>query len=84
MAQFSVVKEADAPRPARQSGRLAARMREFEGYVEGVKRAEVGKLMPARDETARGLALRISRAAKRKNRAIETWVVDNAVYFKVV
>jgi len=83
MAQFSVVKESDAPRPARQSGRLAARMREFEGYVDGVKRGEVGKLTTGRDETARGLALRISRAAKRKNRAIETWVVDNVVYFKV-
>ncbi|HEX6030745.1 MAG TPA: hypothetical protein VFY90_04880, partial [Tepidiformaceae bacterium] len=62
MAEFTVVKEADAPRPARQTGRLAARMREYERYIESVKSGQVGKLAPSRGESARGVALRVSRA----------------------
>lgn len=83
MAEFTVIRESEAPRPSRQSGRLAARMREYERYVEGVGAGKVGKLVPARGETARGIALRISRAGKRSKKAISTWVVDDAVYFKV-
>jgi hypothetical protein len=83
MAEFTVIKEADAPRPARQTGRLMARMREYEKFVDSVGTGKVGKLVPARGETARGIALRISRAAKRGGKATETWVVDGTVYFKV-
>lgn len=83
MAEFSVIKDVDAPRPARQTGRLAARMREYEKFVEAVGSGKAGKLVPASGETARGIALRISRAAKRMNKATETWVVDGTVYFKV-
>ncbi len=83
MADFTVIKEADAPRPARQTGRLATRMREYEKFVEAVGAGKVGKLAPSRGETARGVALRISRAAKRMNKATDTWVVDGTVYFKV-
>jgi hypothetical protein len=82
MAEFTVIKEAEAPRPARQTGRLATRMREYEKFVEAVGSGKVGKLVPARGETPRGIALRISRAAKRQNKASETWVVDGTVYFK--
>ncbi len=81
MAEFAVIKESDAPRPSRQTGRLAARMREYEKFVEGVPAGKVGKLTPARGETPRGVALRVSRAAKRMNRSINTWVVDDVVYF---
>ena len=83
MAEFSVVPEREAPKPTRQTGRLAARMREYEKFVEAVGSGKGGKLVPARGETARGIALRISRAAKRNGKATETWVVDGAVYFKV-
>ena len=83
MADFSVIKDSDAPRPARQTGRLAARMREYEKFVEAVGSGKAGKLVPARGETARGIALRISRAAKRQGKATETWVVDGTVYFRV-
>jgi hypothetical protein len=58
-------------------------MREYEKFVEAVGSGKVGKLVPARGETARGIALRISRAAKRGGKATETWVVDGTVYFKV-
>ena len=83
MAEFSVIKEADAPRPARQTGRLAARMREYEKYVDSVPSGRVGKLTPSRGETPRGVALRVSRAAKRSGKAITTWVVDGVVYFNI-
>jgi hypothetical protein len=84
MAEFSVVKEADAPRPARQTGRLAARMREYEKYVDQVRSGQVGKLSPSRGESPRGIALRVSRAGKRRSKSVNTWVVDGVVYFSVV
>lgn len=84
MAEFTVIREADAPRPTRQTGRLAARMREYEKYIEGVPTGRVGRLSPSRGETPRGVALRISRAGKRLNKTVSTWVVDGVVYFNVV
>lgn len=81
MADFSVVKESDAPRPTRQTGRLAARMREYEKYVDSVGSGKVGKLVPGKGESARGVALRVSRAGKRANKSMSTWVVDDVVYF---
>jgi hypothetical protein len=84
MADFSVIKEADAPHPTRQTGRLATRMREYEKYIESVTDGKIGRLTPSRGETARGVALRISRAGKRTNKAVSTWVVDGVVYLNVV
>lgn len=83
MVEFSVLRKGQAPRPARQSGRLGARMREYETYVTSLKGDEEGKLVPSGGETARGVALRISRAGKRMGKSIDTWVVDGVVYFKV-
>ncbi|MFN0094755.1 MAG: hypothetical protein ACKVVT_08250 [Dehalococcoidia bacterium] len=82
MAEFSVLKEAEAPRPTRQTGRLAARMREYEKYVESVGTGKVGKLVPGKGESARGVALRVSRAGKRGGKSVSTWVVDDVVYFQ--
>ena len=83
MAKFSKVKESEAPRPIKQSGRLAMRMRQYEDHVSSVKSGEVGVLVPEAGETPRGIALRVGRAARRLNKAVETWVVDNTVYFRV-
>jgi hypothetical protein len=83
MAIFSVIDAAQAPRRLRQSGRLATRMVEYETFVNGVKKGHVGKLSPAAGETARGVALRISRAGKRIGRSIDVWAADGAVYFKL-
>jgi len=58
-------------------------MREYEKYVESVPAGKVGKLTPSRGETARGIALRISRAAKRAGKTSNTWVVDGTVYFSL-
>ena len=58
-------------------------MREYEGYVKDVKRGDVGKLTPGANESARGLALRVSRAAKRLGKQADTWVVDKDFYFRV-
>ncbi len=84
MADFSVVKKKDAPRPTRQSGRLALRMREYDKYVESLKAEDAGRLIPAKGESARGVALRISRAGKRVGRPVDTWVSDGTVYFSLV
>lgn len=82
MVEFTVLKKGQAPRPARQTGRLGARMREYETYVTSLKGDEEGKLMPSTGETPRGVALRISRAAKRIGKSVDTWVVDGVVYFR--
>jgi len=82
LAKFSKMAREKAPNPIRQTGRLKARMREYEEFIEGVRKGEAGKLDPEPGETARGIALRISRAAKRKGIFIRTWVVDNSVYFE--
>ena len=58
-------------------------MRQYEEYVVSLKTGEAGKLTPDSGETARGIALRISRAAKRAGKSADTWVVDGAVYFRV-
>lgn len=84
MAEFSVIKETEAPRPARQTGRLAARMREYEKYLDSLGPGKAGKLVPGKGESARGIALRVSRAAKRTNRTANTWVADGVVYFTLV
>ena len=57
-------------------------MRLYEDYVRTLKSGEVGKLVPDSGESPRGLALRVSRAAKRADKQISTWVVDGAVYFE--
>lgn len=82
MAKFSKMAREKAPNPIRQTGRLKARMREYEDHVASVKKGEAGRLEPEAGETARGIALRISRAAKRSGVSIRTWVVDGSVYFE--
>ncbi len=83
MAKFATIKASAAPGPMRQTGRLTARMRQYEDYVNSVKSDEAGKLTPEEGESARGLALRISRAAKRVGKTADTWVRDGSVYFVV-
>jgi hypothetical protein len=83
VAEFSVLKESEAPRRSKTAGRLSARMREYEGFVAGVKKGQVGRLAPASGESPRGVALRVSRAGKRIGRDVNAWVVDGTVYFSV-
>ena len=84
MATFTKVKETDAPARPRTAGRLAERMRLFESYIGEVGRAQVGRLVPEDGESARGVALRINRAARRAGKTIESWIVDDVVYFRPV
>jgi hypothetical protein len=58
-------------------------MREYEQYVTSVKSGQVGRLAPGKGESPRGLALRVSRAGKRIGKAVDTWVNENNVYFRV-
>ena len=83
MVKFTTIKASAAPGPMRQTGRLTARMRQYEDYVNSVKSDEAGRLAPEEGETTRGLALRVSRAAKRIGKTADTWVRDGSVYFVV-
>ncbi len=86
MAVFTKIKESEAPkRLSYASARLAGRMREYEGYINDVAASNgiVGQIRPDSGETARGLALRVNRAAKRMGAEVETWVSDGTVYFRV-
>jgi hypothetical protein len=59
-------------------------MRLYEEHVASIGSGEVGKLIPDRDETARGIALRIGRAARRIHRPVKTWIDRSIVYFEPV
>jgi len=59
-------------------------MAEYEGFVNGVKKGQVGRLSPSSGETLRAVAVRVSRAGKRLKRSVNVWYGDEAVYFKVV
>ena len=82
MAVFSVIEGSEAPAASRTSGRLAARMSEYESFVASVKKGQVGKLSPTAGEGARSLVLRISRAGTRVGKPVDAWAVDGVVYFK--
>lgn len=84
MAIFERVPESKAPPPPRSSlpAALQARMREFDSFLADLAPGEVGRLEPERDETTRGVSMRLSRASKRTNQPIEVWAADGIVYFK--
>jgi hypothetical protein len=83
MPDFSVVDEAAAPAAPRTRPALVRRMREYEGYVTAVKPGRVGRLNPGAGETAKGLAIRISRAGRRIGKRVHTWISGDVVYFRV-
>ena len=82
MAKFTKIPRKDAPSPARQSGRLNVRMKEYEDHVRSLKSGEAGRFIPETGETARGIALRVSRAAKRVDMVVHTWIAEGNVYFE--
>ena len=83
MAEFTTIDIDKAPRPAQsRNPRLAERMIEFDSYIMQVKGKNVGRLTPSAGESPRGVALRVSRAAKRNGRSVQVWVADDIVYFK--
>ena len=81
MAKFAVIAQKDAPKPIRQTGRLKSRMAEYDNYITQLGARDAGCLVPDDGETARGVALRVSRAGKRIGKTVDTWVVDGKVYF---
>ncbi len=83
MAEFSVVKESEAPKQTTYPNAIKKRMAAYESYVGQVGKGKVGKLEPTQAETTRALALRISRAGVRSGKTVRTWVVDGAVFFTV-
>lgn len=83
MATFTVLEASKAPAAPAKRSPLAARMAEYERYAAGVKIGQVGKLVPSGGESTRAIAVRVSRAGKRIGKAIEAWVDDGVVYFRV-
>ncbi len=83
MVKFSKIAASAAPGPVRKTGSLTARMRQYEEYVNAVMPDQAGRLTPEEGETTRGLALRISRAARRVDKTADTWVREGSVYFIV-
>jgi hypothetical protein len=84
VATFSVIDASKAPPRTKASGRLKARMAQYDGFLAGVKKGQVGTLTPEANETVRGVALRISRAGKRVGTPVDAWAVDGVVYFKAL
>ncbi len=82
MAEFAVVKASQAPRRPTIPARLRARMAEYEVYVVSVKKGQAGKLVPDDDETSRAVAVRVTRAARRRAKPMDVWTADGAVYFR--
>lgn len=83
MATFTVLDASKAPKAPPKRSPLAARMAEYERYAAGVKSGQVGRLKPAAGESTRSVAVRITRAGKRTGRAVDAWVADGTVYFRV-
>ena len=81
MAEFSVIKESEAPKRTTYPNSMKKRMAAYEGYVTQVPKGKVGMLEPTQAETPRALSARISRAGARSGRNVRTWVVDGVVYF---
>jgi hypothetical protein len=59
-------------------------MQLYEDHVRSVEAGQVGRLVPDKDESVRGLALRINRAARRANTPVRTWIDRNTLYFEPV
>jgi hypothetical protein len=83
VATFAVIEARKAPARTKAAGRWRERMAQYEGFLAGVKKGQVGTLTPDANETVRGVAVRISRAGKRVGTAVDAWAVDGVVYFKV-
>jgi hypothetical protein len=82
MASFELITEQRAPKGPATASALSRRMREYEGFVTAVKRGQTGKLVPSDGETAASVRLRVARAARRVGKPIQTWTVEDTVYFK--
>lgn len=57
-------------------------MKQYEAYIEQIKPNQVGRLVPGPGESPRALALRVNRAATRLNQPVDSWIFEQAVYFK--
>jgi hypothetical protein len=59
-------------------------MAEYEQFVNALKHKQAGKLSLVPGETERGVMLRVRRAAKRLDKAVDVWSADGFVYFKLI
>ena len=84
MATLTVIDAESAPkRVTATPAALLRRQAEYEGYLKAVKKGQVGRLSPTRGETARSLSSRVAWAGRRTGKAVDRWIVDDVLYFKV-
>ena len=84
MATFSTIDADKAPPKPGTPSMLRHRMAEYEGYVLGVKKGQVGKLVPAPGESPNAVSRRVLSASKRLGKSTSAWrTEDGTVYFKV-
>lgn len=81
MAEFTIMSQKEAPQRPHKTGPLKQRMAEYEGYIKQLGARTAGCLTPGERETARGLALRVTRAGTRLGKDVTAWVADGNVYF---
>lgn len=90
MADFTVIKASEAPKPIKANNRFAARKTEYDQYISAVRAGgeeAVGKIVlntSDGNDKYRKVASRLSWAAKRQGVDTETWNDNSVVYFKVI
>lgn len=83
---FRVLSRTEAPVfRARGTAKFRARQAEFEGFVSGITRADVGQLDLLDGEQVRSVKVNLRRASTRLGTKVEIWDVGTPqVYFRLV
>ena len=82
MPNLAVRKVSEVPTPNRASKTARESQELYEGFIRRVG-SEVGELELAPDERARGVKVRLRRAAARLGSILDVWDADGRVYFRI-
>jgi hypothetical protein len=63
---------------------MTERRRQSERVVAELVPGKAAKIEPGPKDTPRGIKASLTRAAKRQNRAIQSWEIDGVVYAELV
>ena len=84
LAEFTTLDQKKAPsKPVPRSRTLAARMREYDGYVLAVKKGQAERFILSAGETPRSIMRRLQGAGHRTSKNVSAWQHDGFVYFTV-
>jgi len=82
MPQLSVRKASEIPTPSRAPKAAREQQEMYDSFVRQIG-SDVGQLELEQGEQARGIKVRLRRAASRLNTPLEIWDVDGRVYFQI-